>query len=182
MDDGGIRTTPSGKSGIGACRNLTELCAGNNGEEGVAHLGVVGLKLALDIDNECGCDRGEQTGLSPGGVQTIKSPKVSGWNTHKNQGGVHIVVEFLDKVVVKFVGFALKQFVELDVGRWIWEGRSCIVRANGLNKSVGGLYIHGRGWTYCGALAVAASTIWSSNQEREKYPGWGSAYVGIQRE
>lgn len=66
MNDGGIRTIPLGESGSWASGNLAKLDAGDNSEEGIAHLGKIRLKLILNIDNESGCDRRKKTSLSPG--------------------------------------------------------------------------------------------------------------------
>ena len=65
VDDGRIRTSPFRESSLRASGNFAERYTGNDCEESVAHLCVIGLELALDVDDESGCNRREQTGLSP---------------------------------------------------------------------------------------------------------------------
>ena len=65
MDDGGIGTGPLWEHGLRASGNFPERGTGDNCKEGVAHLGVVRLELALDVDDESGCDCREQTSLFP---------------------------------------------------------------------------------------------------------------------
>lgn len=81
MNDDWIGTIPLRESSSWASGNLTKLGAGDNGKEGIAHLGKIRLKLALDIDNESGCDRREKTCLSPG--------KCSDWGL--KHGGIVVV-------------------------------------------------------------------------------------------
>ena len=49
--------------------------------------------------------------------------------THENEGGIGLVTELLDEVVVVFVGFALELLVELDVGTRVGKREDGIVQA-----------------------------------------------------
>ena len=65
MDDSGIGAIPLGEGGIGTSWDVPKLGTGDNLEEGVAHGLEIRFEFFLNVDNESGCDRGEQTGLSP---------------------------------------------------------------------------------------------------------------------
>ena len=73
MDDGGIWTIPLGESGISTTWDVPKRGTGNDLEESIIHFLVIRLEVALHVDNESGCDSGEQTGLSPEkyGINTI---------------------------------------------------------------------------------------------------------------
>ena len=65
MDDGSIGTVPHRKSGIGTGWDTPKRGAGDDLEERMVHFLVVRFELAPNVDNESGCDCGEQTGLFP---------------------------------------------------------------------------------------------------------------------
>jgi hypothetical protein len=67
----------------------------------------------LDADDECGADRGEQTGLRT--WSTLLSDK---WNvkTHENQGCVEILVVFLHIFGVIFCRLSFIHGVEIELG------------------------------------------------------------------
>ena len=60
-----IRTSPLRESGSGTSWGIPKLGVGDNLET-VIQSSVILLEIALNIDNESGCDRREQTGLFPG--------------------------------------------------------------------------------------------------------------------
>ena len=62
-DDSRIGTTPCGESGVGLDVPNRGTCYDH--EEAVAQLCVIRLEVALSVDNESGCNCGEQTGLYP---------------------------------------------------------------------------------------------------------------------
>ena len=65
VDSSGIGAIPLRKSGVGAGGHLPKRGACDNLKEGVTHLGVIRLELALNVDDESGRDSREQTGLFP---------------------------------------------------------------------------------------------------------------------
>ena len=67
MDDSRIGATPSSESssGGGVGWNAPNRDTGYDHEEVVAQLCVIRLEVALNIDDESGCNCGEQTGLYP---------------------------------------------------------------------------------------------------------------------
>jgi len=68
-DDNGIGAGPFRKSGIGASWNSPKLDGCDKLEKIVAHLLVIRLEVLLNVDNESGCNCGEQTGLYPQGSE-----------------------------------------------------------------------------------------------------------------
>lgn len=60
-----IRTSPLRESGSGTSWGIPKLGVGDNLEETIVQSSVIWLEIALDIDNESGCDHIEQTGLFP---------------------------------------------------------------------------------------------------------------------
>ena len=65
MYDGAVRAIPLGKSGIRASWNVPKRGTGDNLEQRVVHFLKIRFELALNVDNESGCDCGEQAGLFP---------------------------------------------------------------------------------------------------------------------
>ena len=65
MDNGGIKIWDLRESGSVTSWGIPERNIGDDCEEGVAHLYIVRVEVALDVDNESRCDRREQTGLPP---------------------------------------------------------------------------------------------------------------------
>ena len=90
MDDGGIGAIPLGESGVGASWDVPERSTGDNLEEGVVHLLEIRFELSLNVDDESGCNRGEQTSLFP---------SVSRCNSHKGRG---VCGKMLTKINVVF--------------------------------------------------------------------------------
>ena len=129
MDDGRIRAVPLRKSGIGTSWGIPERGAGNDLEECMIHFLEIGLELALDVDDESGCDRGEQTGLFPQKKKNQHNNRVYMWgDTHEDERGVQIIIVLPHKVAVILVGFALELVVKLDTGasgrsKEVWEER-----------------------------------------------------------
>ena len=64
-DDNGVGAHPFRKNGIGASWDSPKLDAGDNLEKIVAHLLVIWLEVLLNVNNENGCNCGEQTCLYP---------------------------------------------------------------------------------------------------------------------
>ena len=117
MDDGSTRAIPLREGGIGPSRDLPKRGTGDNLEERVVHLLEIRFKVTLNVDDESGCDRREQTGLfSTWGSHKYTNIEVYGKNAHKYQCAIQIFVVFLDKVVVVIVRRALEPSVELDGG------------------------------------------------------------------
>jgi len=56
VNDGGIGAGPLGESGIGTSWDIAERGAGNDPEEIVAHLLKIRFEIALNVENESGCD------------------------------------------------------------------------------------------------------------------------------
>jgi len=65
MDNGAIGAIPHGKGGIGTGWDIPKRRTGDNLEEGMVHFLVVRFELGLNVENESGCDCGEQTSLFP---------------------------------------------------------------------------------------------------------------------
>jgi hypothetical protein len=65
VDDSRIGVTPWGGGGIdvGVTWSPPKRGSGDNPEDFVAHLLAIRLDVALNVDNESGCDCGEQAGL-----------------------------------------------------------------------------------------------------------------------
>ena len=63
VDNNGIGAAPLRESSICAGRNVPKRDIGNNLEESEAHLIVIWLEIALNVDDESGCNPREQTGL-----------------------------------------------------------------------------------------------------------------------
>jgi hypothetical protein len=75
-------------------------------EEG-SSVGVrIGLQLSVDLDDEGGSDRGEQTGLM------TESTRVR----RKDQGGVQILAILFEKFLVVLLGHLVIAFVESSLG------------------------------------------------------------------
>ena len=62
-DDGGVGASPLRKSSVGTGWDIPKRDTGNDLEEVVAHFLEIWLEFALNVNNESGCDRGDQTGL-----------------------------------------------------------------------------------------------------------------------
>ena len=78
---------------------------------------VIRLQVVLEVDNESGCDGGEQTGLPPRKVRiTIEVNTRERKDAHEDQAGVQVFIVFLHEVAVVLVGFSLKLVVEFDAG------------------------------------------------------------------
>jgi hypothetical protein len=75
-DNGGVRASPLGKSGVRTGWDIPKRDTGNNPKEVVAHSLEIRLEFALNVNNESGCDRGDQTGLF---AQKNKSTLRSRW-------------------------------------------------------------------------------------------------------
>ena len=132
MDDGRIGSSPLRESGAGVRRGVSKRDIGDNREDGVAELCVIWLKRALHVENESGCDRGEQTSLfRKSQINTANRVNKKRENPHEYQGGVQVFVIFFDKVVVVVVSFALKLVIELNAravvrSKEMWkEGGKC---------------------------------------------------------
>jgi hypothetical protein len=71
------------------------------------------LEVGLDIDDECGADRGEQTGL--GARSTLRS---GGGNTetHENQGGVEVLIVLRHVFGIVLCRLSLVHCVEIELG------------------------------------------------------------------
>ena len=67
VDDSRIGATPSSESGSGSGVgwNVPNRDIGHDHKEVVAQLCAIRLKVALNVDDEGGCNCGEQTGLYP---------------------------------------------------------------------------------------------------------------------
>jgi len=74
MDDGAVGAVPLWKGGVETSWNVPKRGTGDNLEERVVHFLKIRFELALNVDDESGCDRGEQTGLFPT------------WGSHKDRG------------------------------------------------------------------------------------------------
>ena len=111
MDDGGIRAAPLRERSIWAGWDVSKRGTGNDLEEGMVHFLVIRLEVALDIDDESGCDRGEQTGLFPLSQYRIYTRVRK--NAHKDMCCVQVSIVFLDKGTAIIVSCALKLIVEL---------------------------------------------------------------------
>lgn len=59
MDYGGIGAIPLGKRGVSAGWDLPKRGTCDNLEKIVAHLSEIRLEVALNVDNESGCNGGE---------------------------------------------------------------------------------------------------------------------------
>jgi hypothetical protein len=85
----------------------------NGAEIGFGPFGGIGLKVGLDIDDEGGADRGEQTSLR------TRSTLCSGngnADTHKNQGGVEILVVLRHVFGIVLCRLSLVHGVEIELG------------------------------------------------------------------
>ena len=128
FDNGGIRTSPLWESGSGTSWGMPKRDVGNNLEEAVAQLCVIRLEIALNVDNENGCNYGEQTGLFPQETHQHHCQDGCGKNTHEYQRDVQVLFVFTHKVVVMLVGRVLELVIELDAGassrsKEVWEKR-----------------------------------------------------------
>ena len=63
MDNDWVGAIPLGENGSGAGWDIPKRGTGDDLEKLVAHSLDIRFELALNIDNESGCDQGEQTGL-----------------------------------------------------------------------------------------------------------------------
>jgi len=79
MDDGGIRAVPLRESGIVASWGAPKRGTGDSLEESVPHFLETQLVLALDVDNENGCDC-----LIPRKINTTTAVDVKRKNTHED--------------------------------------------------------------------------------------------------
>ena len=70
----------------------------------------VSLQLGLDLSDECRGHGGEQTGLS---LWLARVYRIC-FGTHKYQGGAQILVVFLDKILVIFLGLFTVVLVEFS--------------------------------------------------------------------
>ena len=112
MDDGTIGALPFREGGIRTGGDVPKCGPGNDLEERVVHLLEIRLKLALNVDNESGRDRGEQTGLFPTWNQ--HNVEAHGKNAHEYQRGVQVFIVLLDKVAVMIIRCLVELIVELD--------------------------------------------------------------------
>ena len=93
----------------------------------MVHFLVIRFEVALNVDDEGGCDRGEQMSLFHSD-QRETHPKVEGMrkNTHKDQCGVQVLAVSLDNGAIIVVGCALEFGVKLGAGvpcsREVWKG------------------------------------------------------------
>ena len=63
VDSSGIGASPLREGGCGTGWMVPKRGVGDDHKELIAHSLVIRLKTALNVDDESGCDRGEQTGL-----------------------------------------------------------------------------------------------------------------------
>ena len=143
---GGVGAGPLRKSGGGISIDKPERDVEHNPGDGVVQLLIIRLEVLLDVDDKGGSDRREQTGLSP---KRNESTPRSGWmgkNTHEDQRGIQIIIVFLRKVAVVFVGLALELVVEVDAwatgrSKEVWKERwQCF--EHGILQTVGETYRH----------------------------------------
>lgn len=64
-NNGGIGAIPLRECSIGTSWDVPKRGTGDNLEEGMIHFLVIWFEFALNVDDESGCDRREQTSLSP---------------------------------------------------------------------------------------------------------------------
>ena len=67
-----------------------------NAEEGCSLIVRVLLQVGLDIDDECGGDGGEQTGLSPSSIRVSQSFR----RTHEYQSGIQVLVVLFHELLI----------------------------------------------------------------------------------
>jgi hypothetical protein len=82
-------------------------------EVGFGSFGGIRLEVGLDVDDEGGADRGEQTGLG-----TRSTFCGDNWNaeTHKNQGGVEVLIVLRHIFGIVLCRLSLVHGVEIDLG------------------------------------------------------------------
>ena len=134
MNVGGIRAVPSRKRGSGFIIDTLKRGIGDDLEDGVAHFLIIRFELFLEVDNETGCDGREQTSLLPQKGELVPQLRwVRRKSTHEDQRVTQVVIVFLRKVTVMFIGFTSVLVVELDARvatgrRRVWEERlQCLV-------------------------------------------------------
>jgi len=110
-------------------------------EESGGLLDLVGLELGVDLDDECGGDDGEQTGLYYESTRVTLSAR----KTHKYESGIQILVVFLDEFSVVLFCFTAVHVVEFHSATPLGCWRVIPPTAQGC-KDVSGL--HGAGLTH----------------------------------
>jgi len=83
-------------------------------EKVVAHLLVIRLEVLLNVENESGCNHGEQTGMYPRGNQINTARTDICAKSVLTKIGVRAFIVFLRGVAVVLVGFTLELTVEFD--------------------------------------------------------------------
>ena len=85
----------------------------NRSEVSFGPFGGIWLELGLDVDDESGADRREETSL-----RTRSAPHIDEGNTgtHENQGGIEILVVFLHVFGVVFRRLSFVHCVEVERG------------------------------------------------------------------
>jgi len=81
----------------------------------LAHFLKIRFKLVMNVDNERGCYRGEQTDLFPRGDWHHVRGRCGEENTHEDQPGIHFFV-ISSWSHGRIIGFALELVAELDAG------------------------------------------------------------------
>ena len=128
VDNGGIRAIPFRELGVVASRDIPKRDTGRNLEEFIAKFLVIRFELCLDVNDEGGCDCGEQAGLCSRKTNQRHNLGGCGENTHEDQRGVQIFVVFLNKVTVVLVGFTFELIIEFVAGvvgrsKEVWRER-----------------------------------------------------------
>lgn len=76
MYDGAIGAGPFWEGSSSTSGDVPKRGTSEDLEEGVTHFLEILLELALDVDDESGCDRGKQTGLLSDQREVHKETKV----------------------------------------------------------------------------------------------------------
>ena len=116
VNNGRIGAIPFRELGIVTSWDIPKRDTSRDLEEFVTKFLVIRFELCLNVNDEGGCDCGEQAGLCSRKTNQRHNLGGCGENTHEDQRGVQIFVVFLNKVTVVFVGFAFELVIKFIAG------------------------------------------------------------------
>ena len=124
----GTGASPLRENGSRTGWGMPKRDVGDNLKEAIAQLCVIRLETTLKVDNEKGCNYGEQTGLFVRKTRQRRDQGECGKSTHKDQRGVQVLFVSTHKVAVMLFGCALELVVEFSVSAIsrsmeVWEKR-----------------------------------------------------------